>query len=114
MLIAGWLVHTVSRKRRNAAPTATGDPSLGALETFPARVERTSVYVKRRDGKSVHARHVFATLTPCEYTDVFWLPSVFGSAADDTSSDAVAREPASIATATNKAGTQGIFQVYFE
>lgn len=114
MLLAGWMIHTCTRKQRVAGPaTGKGDPTYGAASTFTARVEKARKLVKRADGTDVFSTHILATESNIEMTDIVWLPSIAGETADDTLYDSKGRRPISIVTATNKMGTQSLVQVYF-
>jgi hypothetical protein len=115
MLISAWLIHTVTRARVSSGttPTGKGDPTYAAQDTIAARVERQKRKVSRGDGEVVDTTHVMATDAEVRMTDVFWFPSIAGEAADDVTAMSRGRRPVSVVCATNKLGTQALWQVYF-
>lgn len=112
MLIGSWLIHTVTRKRRTGI-NASGDPSYGSTSTIAARVEFKTRMVKDASGKEIVSTCEMAVLDRPNLDDMFWLPAIAGSTADDTSSDDAARTPVAITGATNKLGTQQLWMVFF-
>jgi hypothetical protein len=112
MLIGAWLIHTVTRKRRSGIGSK-GDPSFGSATTVRARVEFTRKLVRSSDGKEVVSTSSMALLDEPQHDDIYWLPSVAGSPADDTASDDAGRTPISITGAVTKLGSQRLWMVYF-
>ena len=112
MLLGSWLVHSVTRKQRTGV-SSKGDPTYGSATTFAARVEFKRKLVRKSDGVEVACVGSFTTQTPVKYDDIFWLPAVGSSPADDTTSTDAARQPLQIESAETKDGTQFLWQVYF-
>lgn len=107
-----WLVHTVSRKRVTGHSSA-GDPTFGSLTTIRARVEKVRRIVRDAQGKEITAQYEMATLDEVRLDDTFWMPSIAGEPADDTTSDNAGRSPLSLRLATDKPGVQKLWLVYF-
>lgn len=112
MLLGGWLIHSVTRKQRTGV-NSKGDATYGSATTLPARVEFKRRLIRKADGVEVACVGLFSTQTPVKYDDIFWLPAVGGSPADDTASHDAARQPLQIESAETKDGTQMLWQVYF-
>ncbi len=112
MLISSWLIHSVTRKRRTGITTA-GDPSYGSTTTVAARVEFVQRKLRSAEGKEVVSTCEMAMTEEPRYDDLYWLPSIAGTTADDTASDDAGRTPLSIKGATNKIGTQRLWMIYF-
>jgi hypothetical protein len=112
MLIGPWLVHSVTRKRRTGV-SSRGDPTFGSASTVRARVERKRTMVRDAGGKEVVSSARMALLDEPRLDDLYWLPSIGGETADDTTSDDAARSPLSIEVATNQTGNQKLWMVYF-
>lgn len=112
--LRGYMAHKVTRSRRSSTEIgAKGDPAWGPQTTLRARVEKTFKMVRTPNGREIIASHVMATDEPVELTDRYWLPSIGGELADDTTSASAARAPLSVEVATDKAGKNAIFRVYF-
>lgn len=112
MLMGSWLVHTVTRKRRTGN-NDDGTPAYGSAETLQARVEKRVAFMRNPDGKEVRVQHRIVVVEPVSYDDVFWLPSINGEPADDTSSMDDGRSPAAVEMAMNKPGLLGFSVVGF-
>lgn len=112
MLIAPWLIHTVTRARRTGV-SSKGEPTYGAQDTVRARVEFIQRLARSAEGKEIISNCEMALLDRPLYDDVFWLPSIAGSVADDTSSQSAGRTPVQIKGATSKLGTQQLWIVSF-
>ena len=114
MNVNSWLVHTVSRKQRSAGTGgAKGDPGYGALQTIKARVEKKRVIIRDQDGREAYSDASLMTNVEIKLTDVFWLPSIAGEAADNTALTNAGRKPVSIEVATDKSGNASLWRAYF-
>lgn len=112
MNIAGWLVHSVTRKQRTGTGSK-GDPTYGGATTVAARIEKTIKQVRTVDGRVLTTAWRMVTLEPIRVDDKFWLPSIAGESADDTANDNASRSPLQIATATDKVGRTSHWECYF-
>lgn len=116
MIPMGWFIHEVTRRQRSGRGTdVRATPTWSAQTTLMARVERKATVRRDQQGRDVQCQWRMSLPEDAVplWDDQWWLPSILGEPADDTTKDDQARSPKSIERATNKTGTAGFHMVYF-
>lgn len=105
MNIQSWLIQEIT-VAAPAGRSGSGDPTYGAPQVFPARIERN---VRMRVGAedSLLDVHAVVTSVPIAVNSRVWFPG------DDTASALAARRPLDAKTASTKDGSYTIYETYF-
>ncbi len=116
MLLNGWFVHSVQRKRRTSGAGGVGskgDTQYATATTIQCRAEIKVDKVQTANGTEFKVGYVLAMTEAPRLDDLYWMPAIGAYPADDTTADDAGRAPTSFKVATNKVGAQHLFEVYF-